>query len=396
MAAVLNPLPTLFSSEQGHAHAPAPAADAPREVLLSDVARNPAIVGSWHYPDKMYNAKEGTTMAFVSVSDKTKAKPVISFPTCRVPYDVKLATEIKDPATGIITNKTPSNTTKFSISISLDDAETVANANALANAIRSVYEAKKRTWYGQYDDTERIFKSFVSKSKERNEDGSPKYAPTVNFDVVWEPSKNAGLPFRFAGTYDPSTRAFDGRSAAQVGEYVLTPDPVSWKETTIFRRQEDGMLVDKVAVKDEADRPITCSRTGRILYRFLGPRDIRKNFEAAVDGKFDTIWINGLNVIGVKFVAGRVVFVPKETEDAAQTTGGFLAPELSGSTVMPVQWTPAPPAHAQPVLSHQPVLSRQPAHAATLRSMGAASLVDGGFPFVPEESGEDSRMDGSD
>lgn len=383
MAAVLAPLPTLFASESG-----ATPAEAPREVLLADVARNPAVVGMWNYPDKLYSAKEGTMMAFVSVSDKTKAKPVVSFPTCRVPYDVKLATEVKNPATGMIENKNPANQTKFSISISLEDSETLANASALSTAIRGVYEAKKKTWYGQYDDTERIFKSFVNKSKERNEDGSPKYAPTVSFDMIWEPAKNAGLPFRFAGTYNPSTRAFDNRSTAQVGEFTLTPDPTSWKETTIYRREADGTLVDKVAVVDDSGRPITCSRTGNILYRFIGPRDIRRNFEAAVDGKFDTIWINGLNVIGVKFVAHKVVFVPKEIEESAESAGGFLAPELSGSTVMPVHWSAAASAPA-------PATAPVPGSLFP-KQMGAATLLTSGFPFAPEDDGEDSRMDGSD
>lgn len=307
-------------------HVPAPSGAAVGgshgESSWREFLSNPAAVSGWCFP-ALKPTQNGGFASYIRKSEEGRGKPTYIFDTMRAAFDCRLAGRYIKNGEEVVTN--PDNKTKYELFLAVESPEVENALESFDQQTNDLYNMKKDGWFAKSKQA-KVLNSSIKASDALNPDGTPKYASKMKISCLWMPTKNEGCPFRFAGCFDEKAGSFDNRSPAYVGEdgsITLTPDARSWKETEFVQNAgtiEAPILYDRVPVLGPTGSPIRCSRTGRILYRYIGPDDLQRDYLVTPTVEMDSMWFNNASY-GIKMHGKKVIFTPvkREVRDVAST-----------------------------------------------------------------------------
>lgn len=145
------------------------------------------------------------------------------------------------------------------------------------------------------------------------------YSSPVNAAALASPAGMRMLKhianFRYAGVWDDEKNSLDMTASCFLDESTeFKPDPIpQWNETKFLLVPEGGTINDAysvvLVVNPETNEPVTCCKTGRAMYRFLGPMDVTPgSWIEAIRGEGESVfYIN--SEFGTTFAATDVYFV---------------------------------------------------------------------------------------
>ena len=290
----------------------------------------------WHAsPIKEYS---GTSMSWVRTEPRGKAPQVEIGGDHRFPFAFDVGKD-KQIVRGEM------NRISGIMALTAEEAEKLGAFDEWAD---HVHDTHKEEWWGatyprrgfQLNEVvKRSFRKDRDSKDPRNpykmdENGRPIEDMSLRFKAAYRYPSD--LRFRFAGVWDEETGgileapAFQRGINRRTGEVVegadtqMMPSPPEWNETRfLIVDEESDQTFDKTVAVDDKGENLTCSKTGRFLYRYFGPEDVVPGSTITkIVLEVNALYFSGGTGRGVSFKAREVHFKPRKVAGGAAGGGG--------------------------------------------------------------------------
>jgi hypothetical protein len=296
-----------------------------------------AVYSQWFFKEIMVN-KHGGKASYVNASPSMRKSPTWQMPRCGVPFgcnyskapsegpsaddDSAAASASSSSEPAIMAGK------KMTCDLDVSGNERVRTwAREIDQHILNVGAANSKKWFSKAYDASKLAMVYREIAPDPKEES---YKTLFRTKVVWYPRDTTTI-IRYAGVLNEDGSIEETNAYISTGA-MLTPDPVSDRESHFYylvKNSRGTEYCDKVPMIKANGEPIKCARSGRPLYRYLSPFDVKPNYEVEPIVELNSLWFTNKQFGCTITIQHAIVYPTTTSKKPAFKIGGTVIREAS-------------------------------------------------------------------
>lgn len=312
--------------------------------IWSDITED--VYSQWFFKEIVTN-KHGGKASYVNKSSSSRESPTWQMPRASVPWGIHYSKSSADgaggeddstaaaAATGGGGGASSFSTTEIQpgkkATCDLDytgNPKVIEWSKGIDSHILNVAAANSKKWFSKVFDASKLQMVYRELAPEPKEES---YKILFRTKAPWYPREPTAVIGRYAGVLS-SDGTIEEVNAYTASGSVITPDPVGVRESHFYYlvTKPDGVeYCDKVPIVKANGEAVTCARTGRPMYRYLSPLDVKPNFEIEPIVELNSLWFTNKQ-FGCTIHLKHVVVYPTTTSKKPTfRIGGTVVREAS-------------------------------------------------------------------
>lgn len=303
---------------------------------------------NWFFKEIVVN-KHGGKASYINATSTARKSPSWQMPRCGVPFGIRYSEKIEkkddaadDDADASKTEDAPSSSGSSSFGVVQAgkkltcDLDISSNEPVLAKTkeidahILNVAATNSQKWFGKKFDASKLAMVYREIAPEPNAEG---YKILFRTKVPWYPRDTSGSPVgRFAGLL-AEDGSIEETNAYLANGSVVMPDPIADKESHFYylvkNSSGESEYCDKVPVVKANGEPLCCARSGRPMYRYLSPFDVKSNYEIEPIVELNSLWFTNKQFGCTIHVQHAIVYPTTTSKKPAFKIGGHIVREAA-------------------------------------------------------------------
>jgi hypothetical protein len=304
----------------------------------------------WFFKEIVVN-KHGGKASYVNMSASARRSPTWQMPRCAVPWGINYSKASSDKDTPAADDESAAaaggggggsgggsaySTTEIQPGKKATcDLDITSNAGLVSwtkdidSHILNVAAANSKKWFNRVFDASKLQMVYRELAPEPKEES---YKILFRTKVPWYPRDPTSPYGRFAGLLAADGSIEETNAYAPSGS-VIPPDPVNDRESHFYYLVKNSSgeteYCDKVPIVKSNGDPVTCARSGRAMYRYLSPLDVKPNFEVEPIVELNSLWFTNKQFGCTVHIQHAIVYPTTTSKKPTFKIGGAIVREAS-------------------------------------------------------------------
>jgi hypothetical protein len=305
---------------------------------------NEDIYRQWFFKEIMTN-KHGGKASYVNSSASARKSPVWQMPRLGVPWGIRYSEKMEkkddtvdddSAADGKADDAVASSGIQPGKKLTCDldissNAAVIAKTREIDSHILEVAATNSVKWFNKKFDASKLQMVYREIAPEPSAEG---YKILFRTKVPWYPRDTTGPASigRFAGLLGEDGSIEETNAYLSNGSMIM-PDPVGDRESHFYYLVKNASgateYCDKVPIVKSNGEPLCCARSGRPMYRFLSPFDVKANYEIEPIVELNSLWFTNKQFGCTLHVQHAIVYPTTTSKKPAFKIGGHIVREAA-------------------------------------------------------------------
>lgn len=297
-----------------------------------------AVYSQWFFKEIIVN-KHGGKASYVNASPSMRKSPSWQMPRCGVPFGCNYSKSPSDDAPAADDASSGASSSSSSEPAIVVGKKMTCDLDVSSNGalkswskdidqhILNVGAANSKKWFSKAYDASKLAMVYREIAPDPKEES---YKTLFRTKVVWYPRDTSSI-IRYAGVLNEDGSIEETNAYVTSGS-VMTPDPVSDRESHFYylvKNSRGTEYCDKVPMLKANGEPIKCARSGRAMYRYLSPFDVKPNYEVEPIVELNSLWFTNKQFGCTITIQHAIVYPTTTSKKPAFKIGGTVIREAS-------------------------------------------------------------------